>query len=354
MTYKEIAKKKNYFREITWIHLSNCLKAFENRELLSASILSAVFVESILKDILMMLLNVNISTEEINSLIARLRNTLNNGSSRFELSVTDATAIEDIMRRADEIRLKRNRLVHDTCIENDYLDSDADDIFKNVNLIIERYIRTNVSKAIFRKNKEVTDEVIEPQSEPDFPMFISTITPHTFEQSEFIEGFCNKLKNIGIKPIRCTVTAFDRKNPMEKARKCIEGCHGVILLGLERSHTYFYKDKEGSEKESEAMHRRYSSAWLQLEAGMAIGMGKDIFVLCQKNLYGDGIFDRNWNSYSPVELEMPLDINDPTIKETLTVLQQYKNEKKLNKQLVLLVKTKLGLISRRKVTVSVI
>lgn len=331
MTYKEIIKKRDYFQDITWIHLSNCLKAFENRELLSASIWSSVFVESILKDILTVLLKVNVSTEEISSLIARLRNTLNNGSSRFELTSTDSTAIEDIMRRADEIRLKRNRLVHDTGMENNYLDSDADDIYKNVNLIIERYLKTKVSKAIFRKNKDIADEVVNTQQEASFPMFISTITPHTFEQSEFIEEFCNKLKEIGIKPVRCVMTDFDRRNPMEKARRCIEGCHGIIVLGLERSHAYFYRDKEGSEKESEAMHRRYSSAWLQLETGMAIRMGKDIFVLCQKNLYGDGIFDRNWNSYTPVELEMPLDINDPMIKETLRVLESYKKEIEANK-----------------------
>lgn len=331
MTYKEIIKKRDYFQDITWIHLSNCLKAFENRELLSASIWSAVFVESILKDILTVLLNVNVSTEEISSLIAQLRNTLNNGSSRFELTPADSTAIEDIMRRADEIRLKRNRLVHDTGMENNYLDSDADDIYKNVNLIIERYLKSKVSKAIFRKNKDIADEVENTQHEPSFHMFISTITPHTFEQSEFIEEFCNKLKGIGIKPVRCVMTDFDRRNPMEKARRCIEGCHGIIVLGLERSHAYFYRDKEGSEKEFEAMHRRYSSAWLQLETGMVIGMGKDIFVLCQKNLYGDGIFDRNWNSYTPVELEMPLDIDDPMIKETLRVLESYKKEIEANK-----------------------
>ena len=76
----------------------------------------------------------------------------------------------------------------------------------------------------------------------------------------------------------------------------------------------------------ERLDKGYSSAWLQLETGMAIGMGKDVFVLCQKNLYGDGIFDRNWNSYTPVELEMPLDMNDPMIKETLSVLENYKKE----------------------------
>ena len=114
---------------------------------------------------------------------------------------------------------------------------------------------------------------------------------------------------------------------MEKVRRYIEGCHGIIVLGLERSHAYFYRDKEGSEKELEATHRRYSSAWLQLETGMAIGMGKDVFVLCQKKIFMVMAYLIEIGiSYTPVELEMPLDMNDPMIKETLSVLENYKKE----------------------------
>ena len=131
-------------------------------------------MESILKDILSVLRNVNVNTEEISSLISRLRNTLNNGSAKYELSASDSTAIEDIMRRADEIRLKRNRLVHDTGMENNYLESDADDIYKNVNLIIERYIKTEVSKTIYRRNKDALHEAEQGQAEPTFQMFIYT------------------------------------------------------------------------------------------------------------------------------------------------------------------------------------
>lgn len=330
MTYEEIISRKDYFQDITWTHLSNCLKAFENRELLSASIWSAVFVESILKDLLGELLNLNINTEEISSLISRLRKTLHNGTSKLKLPPADSAAIEDILRRADEIRLKRNRLVHDTGMENNYLESDADDIYKNINLIVERYTKTRPGKVIYQKNKNALSKGEQKSAEPTFPVFISTITPHTFEQLKFIEEFCGKLKGIGIKPVRCVLTDFDRRNPMEKVRRCIEGCSAIIVLGLERSHAYFYKDREGSERESEAIHRRYSSAWLQLETGMAIGMGKDVFVLCQKDLYGDGIFDRSWNSYTPVELNMPLDIRDPKIEETLHMLETYKKECEAN------------------------
>lgn len=251
---------------------------------------------------------------------------VNDGSAKCELSSLDVTAMEDIVRRADEIRLKRNRLVHDTGMMNEYLQSDADDMYKNIISIVERYVKSMVSTVVYQKNRKETSKDIEDSVEPTFPMFISTITPHTFEQSEFIEAFCKRLEQIGIKPIRYVFSDFDRRDPMGKVRRYIEKCHGVIVLGLERSHAYFYRDKEGSEKESESIQRRYSSAWLQLETGMAIGMGKDIFVLCQENLYGDGIFDRNWNSYAPVELKMPLNINDLVIMEILQVLVDYKKE----------------------------
>ncbi|KIR01315.1 hypothetical protein P261_00129 [Lachnospiraceae bacterium TWA4] len=231
------------------------------------------------------------------------------------------------MRRSDEIRLKRNRLVHDTGIENHYLDSDAKDIYNNINSIIEQYLKTTISSMIYKQNNDLTAQENQSENEPTFPMFISTITPHTFEQAEFIEEFCNSLKKIGIKPIRCTMTDFDRYQPMQKVRNYLENCHGIIVLGLERSHTYFYRDKEGSTKdEHEDIHRHYSSAWLQLETGIAFGLKKDIFVLCQENLYGDGIFDRSWNSYPPIELKLPLSINDPKVQETLQVLKEYKEK----------------------------
>ena len=69
---------------------------------------------------------------------------------------------------------------------------------------------------------------------------------------------------------------------MEKVRRYIEECHGIIVLGLERSHAYFYRDKEGSEKELEATHRRYSSAWLQLETGMPLEWEKTFLSFARK------------------------------------------------------------------------
>lgn len=111
-------------------------------------------------------------------------------------------------------------------------------------------------------------------------MFISTIMLYTFEQSEFV-------KSIGIESMHCVMTDFNGRNPMEKARRCIVGCHGIIVLRFERSHVYFDRKKEDSEIEADSMHR-YS-----LRVVWLLELGNNIFLLYQKNLYGDGRADQN-------------------------------------------------------------
>lgn len=321
MTIEQIVKKRDCFKEITWRHLSNCLKSFEDREYLSAAIWSAVFVESVLKDYLRDFGEKSKDRDELDSLIKRVANHLRNAS---HISDADKDMINDILRRAEEIRSKRNRLVHDTGVENRGLETDVSDMYNNVMQIINNYLDTQISKSICAENSKIVDTKEVEGNEQDFPIFISTITPHNFEQTEFIEGFCNRLREIGVTPVRCTLTDFDKRDPMNKVKSVIETCNAIVVIGLERSHVYYLRDKEGSEKEKEDMHRRYTSAWLQLESGIAIGMGKEVFILCQKDLYGGGIFDRDWNTFVPMELNLPLNIYDKNVDMILGKIKEYK------------------------------
>lgn len=321
MTIEQIVKRRDCFKEITWRHLSNCLKSFEDREYLSAAIWSAVFVESVLKDYLRDFGEKSKDRDELDSLIKRVANHLRNAS---HISDADKDMINDILHRAEEIRSKRNRLVHDTGVENRGLETDVSDMYNNVMQIINNYLDTQISRSICAENSKIVDAKETEDSEPDFPIFISTITPHNFEQTEFIEGFCNRLREIGVTPVRCTLTDFDKRDPMNKVKSVIETCNAIVVIGLERSHVYYLRDKEGSEKEKEDMHRRYTSAWLQLESGIAIGMGKEVFVLCQKDLYGGGIFDRDWNTFVPMELNLPLNIYDKNVDMILGKIKEYK------------------------------
>ncbi len=320
MNIESIIQQRDWFQEITWRHLSNCLKSFEEKEYLSTAIWAAVFVESILKDYLRGFGEKGKDRDELDPLIRRTANYVNNAT---EISVADKYCINDILRRAEEIRSKRNRLVHDTGVENRGLKVDVNDMYNNVMQIITRYLETDMSKEIYEANMRSKYTPEQKKKEPDFPVFISTITPHTFEQIEFIEGFCNRLKEIGVKPVRCKLTDFDKRDPMNKVKREISNCHALISIGLERSHVYYFRDKEGSEKQKEAMHRRYTSAWLQLESGMAVALEKEVFVLCQKDLFSDGIFDRDWNTFVPLELSLPLNIYDKSVEMILNRLKEF-------------------------------
>ncbi len=76
-------------------------------------------------------------------------------------------------------------------------------------------------------------------------------------------------------------------------------------------------------EESENTHRKYTSGWLQIESGIAIALRKQIFVLCQKDIHSDGIFDRSWNSYLPIEIDTPLDISQQNIVMMLQKIKEF-------------------------------
>lgn len=319
LTTANIIEKKAYFEELTYHYISNSLKSFEKKEYLTSGVWAAVYAEALLKDILT-ILEIETSKEDFYILIKTLRNNVTDCS---QLSGKDKVYLLELAKRCDEIRNKRNRLVHDIRIEQQGLDSDVRDINNNLFQMTGYYLGTSVAEAVYQKNCLSNQKE---KLKPDFPMFISTISPHSFEQREFLNEFCDKLQEIGVIPVRCEFDDFDKKDPIGKVCSIIRECKGMIVIGLERSHVYYYKDREGSEKESEAIHRRYTSGWLHLESGIGAAYGKPIFVICQDNIFSDGIFDRDWNTYIPIELSLPLSIDDPQVSILLKKISTFRKK----------------------------
>ena len=148
------------------------------------------------------------------------------------------------------------------------------------------------------------DELVKLQGgtpRPRARAFISTVTPHTDAQVRFVEAFSRRLFTVGVEPVFLRQTSYDKSDPIGKTSSQIAASDFVIVLGLERSHAYYLKDKELSRYESEEVHRKYTSSWLHLEAGLAYALGKQIFVLCSSDILSDGIFDRAYNTYPVCE-----------------------------------------------------
>jgi len=92
----------------------------------------------------------------------------------------------------------------------------------------------------------------------------------------------------------------------------------MLVIGLERTRAYLVRDREGTDREFEETHRRYSSAWLDIEGGIAfgLGLGDRVFVLCEPGIVSAGVFDREWNQYVVVA-PARMDINDPAVIRTI-------------------------------------
>lgn len=319
MDTKRIAQSERFFTKQTFQYFQDGLRAYNREDFHSAAVWGAVFIEALLKDILTEL-GIAHESEDLNGLVSKVKN----ADKHVPLEKAERSIYKDIAGRCTEIRIKRNRIVHDTGTAKGDIRADAMDIYENnLDRILTLYFQTRAARQLEQKNQNQPGQTEKPEIEAGYPVFISTITPHNFEQELFIEGFCNKLRKMGVDPRRCEFRAYDNKDPAGKVRRDIAQCKAVIVIGLERCHAYYYRDKEGSSKQAEGIHRYFSSSWLQMESGIAIGLNKHVFVLCQESIHSDGIFDRGWNTFTVLEMGGPLNVEHPKVDELLEELKEY-------------------------------
>lgn len=319
MDKSDIFTSEYSFQELTFQYLTSCMKAFEDNEMLSTVVMGAVFSEAILKDICKFF-GIEIPKEELNPMIEKSRKEIR---SMEKLEDNDKYRLLALFERCSEIRLKRNSLLHDNGVPRKEITAAAKDVYTNVMDIVGLYVKTDMASRIKDLRKEKATKHKARLTGTGCSVFISTITPHTVEQKVFLNAICNQLTDMGITPVRCEFDDYDRGDPMGKVRKTIESCDAFLVIGLERSHSYLYRDKEFSPGEKEGIHRKHTSGWLHVESGIAMALNKKIFVLCQKDIFGDGVFDRDWNSYIVVEFPTPLDAKHNKVQMTLRKIRDF-------------------------------
>ncbi|OAT80903.1 hypothetical protein A6P54_12915 [Bacillus sp. MKU004] len=287
----EVFQYEFYLNETNFNNLQQCIFSYRQEQFFASAVWGAVFLEGFLADLVDELKIKSPGSKDLYTCI-NILNQVPNMSLAEPINVPN-----EIPKRADEIRLTRNRLVHDTGFSKESLETDANSIVTHLKILLEWYMKN------FSPKYRQLDEEEEISQEDLIPVFMSTITADTEAQKYFLELFSHKLRKLGIDPIKVTMDEYDSKDPMGKIRSVMEECKAVIVIGLERSHAYFLRDRVGSPKQQDRIHTKYSSGWLHLEAGMANALNKEMFVLCQSDVCSDGVFDRNWNTYPVLEFE---------------------------------------------------
>lgn len=304
-----------YLSESNFSHLQNCAMSYREKQYFASAIWGAVFLEGFLAELLR---DLNVEKNDFKVLNDYIEHLKNIKKREKDINIT---VPQEMIFRCNLIREIRNGLVHDTGYSKTSNQSEAQTILTSLKTILELY----------KKHFPLKEEAIQKEnevkmiSEDDLvPVFISAINPDNELQHYFMELFYNRLRQIGIKPVRAVLDDYDFNKPMERIVEFLQDCEGVIVIGLERSHAYFLRDRVGGSKEEDKIHTKYTSSWLHLEAGLAHALKKDIFVTCQSDICNDGIFDREWNSYKTIEFEWTNNFKD------IATLLKKETDNKLN------------------------
>jgi hypothetical protein len=215
------------------------------------------------------------------------------------------SAAPEVLDAAHTIRVHRNRAVHNTGRAKTGLDSAAQNALDNLKLILDWWQKRRASPTA---------------PPPDWRgrVFLATITPDQARHRGFLADLKAALVQRGLEPVTVELTQYDRKAPLARVAAVMRQCQAVLVVGLERSRAFYVRDREGSERETDATNRRYSSAWLHMEGALAygLGLGEGVYVLCEPDIHSEGVFDKGWNQFQRVEIEH-LDIDDANVRETL-------------------------------------
>jgi hypothetical protein len=294
----------------TLMHLRESCTALAEKQYFASAVWGAVFLEAILDDFAQSVDLPQPEQDDLNGRVQQLQKWSRNREKRT-VEIPD-----EVFKRCHDIRNTRNRLVHDTGTTKSSLPQDAEYIQAALKVVLDWYQSAASLPTVPNPPSGTTSQ------RPGVRVFISTITPHNQRQEYFLEELMDRLRAIGIEPVRHVSSLYDKKDPISSVCRTIQSCRGLIAVGMERTHAYFLRDKEGTQDQTEVMHRQYTSGWLHLEAGIAHALGLNVFVLCQKQVHSDGIFDRNWNTYPVAEIES-LDAKSRQVDEFLRYVQAW-------------------------------
>ncbi|SEO20303.1 hypothetical protein [Mucilaginibacter sp. OK283] len=122
-------------------------------------------------------------------------------------------------------------------------------------------------------------------------IFISHPTPYNSHQEKFLHLLEAYLQSYDLNPINLGKENWSHKSPLLPIKELINKCQAAVIVGMERYHSYIGYEYEFSKRKTEFVHRYTSTAWIQIEAGMAYQKGLPLLILKERELVKEGILD---------------------------------------------------------------
>ena len=121
-------------------------------------------------------------------------------------------------------------------------------------------------------------------------VFISKPGTLNYEQEQLIASFLSRLEMEGIIPRTLERPDYPRFGAIAEVRRLMSHCAGAIIFGFRELEVRDGIWRPGTAEEEHVQGVHFSTAWNQIEAGMAVMLGLPVFVVCPRGV-GGGIFD---------------------------------------------------------------
>ncbi|GJM31243.1 MAG: hypothetical protein DHS20C18_02440 [Saprospiraceae bacterium] len=230
--------------------------------------------------------------KSVTTLIAK--NKLDEAIDLLSQNIMDSSEVNEIILQSARFNDVKKQL-RDGVIDNSEANQVKNQIRRNIlELVSAIEEEVKYKREVFGKGNE--------QKEDYIIAFLSVGTPHHDYQKKYIDALKAHLLEYKIQLETLGSTFWALKNPLVALRKKMESVSGCVIVALERLHVKkgIYKSK--SPQEAVVENEYYSTAWNQLEGGMAYQMNLPLLILKEEKLKMEGIFDGQLHEWMIVKI----------------------------------------------------
>lgn len=147
------------------------------------------------------------------------------------------------------------------------------------------------------------------------PIFISVGQRYKPEQDRLMAQVLAALAATDLEPTILPHSAWDEAFPLAPIQSSMRQCFGVVVIAFPRITADLAREWPDSHRETQLQGHSLATVWLQIEATLALELGKPLLILVDDRLHPEGVLNpkhRGYNAHyfnmNECQQELPVNI----------------------------------------------
>lgn len=129
------------------------------------------------------------------------------------------------------------------------------------------------------------------------PIFISVGQRYKPEQETLMAQVFAALAAKDLAPTTLPHSAWDETFPLVPIQSSMRQCFGVVIVAFPRITADVAREWPDSDRETQLQGRSLATVWLQIEATLALELGKPLLILVDDRLHPEGVLNPKHKGY---------------------------------------------------------